>query len=162
MTLNDSATIVAFVRGRISYLSPPLGELGSRKKVKVPDMAFPKMIQPHKPDCTHSKRWEGDLRRGYVLKAVLPLTSGNSKFSSSRSPTYRFPHEEESFWEKKIRLLRKRKFRADGSEEYFEQVLQYASDAAIVSGVDCCRLGVDEFGLMFFSPLESKLGDFVC
>jgi hypothetical protein len=99
---------------------------------------------------------------GYVLKAAPPIPSGNPKFLSLRSLAYRFLPEEESFWEKKIRLVRKRKFGADGSEEYFEQVLQYASDAAIVSGVDCCRLAIDEFGLIFFSPLESKLGDFVC
>jgi hypothetical protein len=49
-----------------------------------------------------------------------------------------------------------------GSTMHFEQVLQFARFAELQKGVRNSQLAIGESGLMFFAPMETRVGGFVC
>jgi hypothetical protein len=48
-----------------------------------------------------------------------------------------------------------------GSTMHSEQVLQFARFAVLESGVGNCQLAIGESGLIFFAPMEARVGGFV-
>jgi hypothetical protein len=48
------------------------------------------------------------------------------------------------------------------STMHFEQVLQFARFAVLESDVGNCQLVIGESGLIFFAPMEARVGGFVC
>lgn len=49
-----------------------------------------------------------------------------------------------------------------GSTMHFEQVLQFARFAVLQKGVRNSQLAIGESGLIFFAPMETRVGGFVC
>jgi hypothetical protein len=54
------------------------------------------------------------------------------------------------------------KIEADGSARAFREALGLAKAAVCAAGMSNSRLAVDEFGMIFFAPIETGVDGFVC
>jgi hypothetical protein len=133
---------------------------------KIPNMEFPRTLQPHEHGCIHGKVWKGDLGQAQELSVVSPLTPLRGERSTFKSEiplsrVYQFRREQEKFRARGKSPLGKRKTQADDLGVYFEQILKYAREATLEAGISGCRLAIEQNGVIFFAPLEARFDDFV-
>jgi Heterokaryon incompatibility protein (HET) len=159
MTIEKSPVIIsAFLLSRIAYVSGSLTEVGT-KKVKLPNLAFPKGLHPYCVEPIHSEAWKGDLESAYELKVVSRLVTGD--FQCFTPLKHRLSGNQNTFIVTKLSRVLRREHLGYGSKKYLQHVLEVARDAVLEAGTYNCQLAVDEMGLIFFAPFEAKVGDIV-
>jgi hypothetical protein len=140
--------VKVLICGRMSYISGPVGEKGKIEEWKVPNMALPQYSAPPRTWMHSFKKMGGKhLHRACGLKVVSSLSAEKSNISFRKVVPW--------VWEMGEIFLA-------GSTMHFEQVLQFARFSVLQSGVGNSRLAIGESGLIFFAPMETRVGGFVC
>lgn len=137
-----------------------LNRTSLRREIKSWTVRFPANGSLHDPTYDHglSKEWNGDLREAYKLKLFSPLRSESCELIKEK-PRRQSVKSVVSFWVKDTLISMQRTFPA---WKDFNRVLQFGRAAALGAGIRTCRLAIDETGLVFFTPIETRVGDLVC
>ncbi len=145
--------ILAYLRGRLCYTSPPLHEKFSLSKEEIPDFALMPWTQ---------LQYINTLRKKSPTKQ-LPITKQFDLILQFPAPSLPCPWKPAPLPPKRFKYTRNTTLVGeDPLRKDFEKLLQDAKNVATKECYKNCRLAIGTTGLVMFVPLNAREHDLVC